>query len=147
MSAPLLAALLAAEHEAVYGYGVVGGRLDEATRRTALAAFDSHRARRDQLAGLLVASGQTLEAPPGGYDVATATRDQALALAVRLEEGLSVRWRDLIGGTGELPALGLLGLTVADDQALYARELIDAYNAASPVAGDEPESFPDVLVC
>lgn len=55
--------------------------------------------------------------------------------------------RDLVGGTGELPALGLLGLTVADDQAQYARALIDAYNAASPVAGDEPESFPDVLVC
>ena len=54
---------------------------------------------------------------------------------------------DLVGGTGELPALGLLGLTVADDQAQYARQLIDAYNAASPVAGDEPESFPDVLVC
>ena len=53
----------------------------------------------------------------------------------------------LVGGMGELPALGLLGLAVADDQALYARELIDAYNAASPVAGDEPESFPDVLVC
>ena len=55
--------------------------------------------------------------------------------------------RDLVGGMGELPALGLLGLAVADDQALYARELIDAYNAASPVADDEPESFPDVLVC
>ena len=55
--------------------------------------------------------------------------------------------RDLVGGMGELPALGLLGLAVADDQALYARELIDAYKAASPVAGDEPESFPDVLVC
>ena len=42
---------------------------------------------------------------------------------------------------------GLLGLAVANDRAQYARELIDAYNAASPVAGDEPESFPDVLDC
>ena len=59
----------------------------------------------------------------------------------------SIQGSDLVGGMGELPALGLLGLAVADDQALYARELIDAYNAASPVADDEPESFPDVLVC
>ncbi|MGO2770035.1 putative signal transducing protein [Pseudomonas taetrolens] len=72
-----------------------------------------------------------------------------LLLGMLASEGIEARLqgRDLIGGAGELPALGLLGLAVADDQALYARELIDAYNAASPVAGDEPESFPDVLVC
>lgn len=72
-----------------------------------------------------------------------------LLLGMLASEGIdaTLQGRDLIGGTGELPALGLLGLAVADDQARYARELIDAYNAASPVAGDEPESFPDVLVC
>jgi hypothetical protein len=43
---------------------------------------------------------------------------------------------------GELPMQGLLGLAVADEQAEYARQLIDAYNAAQPLAGDEPESFP-----
>ena len=59
----------------------------------------------------------------------------------------TLQGRDLIGGTGELPALGLLGLAVADDQARCARELIDAYNTASPVAGDEPDNFPDVLIC
>ena len=72
-----------------------------------------------------------------------------LLLGMLASEGVEARLdgADLVGGTGELPALGLLGLTVADDQAQYARALIDAYNAASPVAGDEPESFPDVLVC
>ena len=72
-----------------------------------------------------------------------------LLLGMLASEGVpaSLQGRDLVGGMGELPALGLLGLAVADDQALYARELIDAYNAASPVADDEPESFPDVLVC
>ena len=72
-----------------------------------------------------------------------------LLLGMLASEGVSasIQGSDLVGGMGELPALGLLGLAVADDQALYARELIDAYNAASPVADDEPESFPDVLVC
>ena len=72
-----------------------------------------------------------------------------LLLGMLASEGVTatLQGRDLIGGAGELPALGLLGLAVADDHARYARELIDAYNAASPVAGDEPESFPDVLVC
>lgn len=55
--------------------------------------------------------------------------------------------RDLLGATGELPVYGLLGLAVENDQAQYARELIAAYNAALPLPGDEPDSFPGVLVC
>ncbi|MBF8777762.1 putative signal transducing protein [Pseudomonas fulva] len=55
--------------------------------------------------------------------------------------------RDLVGATGELPLHGLLGLSVADEQAEYARQLIDAYNDAQPLVGDEPESFPGTLIC
>ena len=55
--------------------------------------------------------------------------------------------RHLLGGTGELPIFGLLGLEVDNDQAANARALITAYIGAQPVAGDEPDSFPDVLVC
>lgn len=55
--------------------------------------------------------------------------------------------RDLIGAAGELPLQGLLGLAVADEQAEYARQLIDAYNDAQPLVGDEPESFPGTLIC
>lgn len=64
-------------------------------------------------------------------------------------EGVDVHLvgRDLMGGIGELPLQGLLGLAVPDDQAEYARELIAAYNAALPLPGDEPESFPGVLIC
>jgi hypothetical protein len=55
--------------------------------------------------------------------------------------------RDLLGGSGELPIYGLLGLSVENDQAEYARELITAYNAALPLSGDEPDSYPGTLVC
>ncbi|WP_448109283.1 putative signal transducing protein [Pseudomonas azerbaijanoccidentalis] len=55
--------------------------------------------------------------------------------------------RDLVGAAGELPIFGLLGLAVDNDKAEYARELISAYNAALPLSGDEPESFPGTLVC
>ena len=55
--------------------------------------------------------------------------------------------RDLMGGIGEVPLQGLLGLAVPDDQAEYARQLIAAYNAAQPLPGDEPESFPGILIC
>lgn len=112
MSVPLLQALLSAEHAAIYGYGVVGGRLDDATRGTALAAYDSHRARRDQLEALLTAREATPEPAEAAYDVATSSAEQALALAVRIEEGLALRWRDLVGATDdpELRALGVAGL-------------------------------------
>ncbi len=112
MSVPLLQALLAAEHAAVYGYGVVGGRLDDAGRSTALAAYDSHRARRDELEALLSAQGVTPQPAEAAYDVATSSAEEALALAVRIEEGLALRWRDLVGATddAELRALGIAGL-------------------------------------
>ncbi len=44
-----LQAALAAEHAAVYGYGVVGGRIGEQRRTEARTAYDAHRARRDAL--------------------------------------------------------------------------------------------------
>ena len=64
-------------------------------------------------------------------------------------EGIAVQvvGRDLIGAVGELPMQGLLGLAVADEQAEYARQLIDAYNGAQPLVGDEPESIPGTLLC
>ena len=112
MSVPLLTELLEAEHAVVYGYGVLGARLDEDTRRLALLAYDSHRARRDQLAARLRERGGDPEPPPPAYDVSVTGVDDALALAVRLEEGLTLRWRDLVAGTDERPLreLALAGL-------------------------------------
>ena len=55
--------------------------------------------------------------------------------------------RHLVGAMGELPACGLRGMVVADDDAGRARMLIAEYNAAQPVPGDEPESFQGVLLC
>jgi hypothetical protein len=53
----------------------------------------------------------------------------------------------LLGGMGELPALGLLAISVDNHQVERARELITAYNGALPFSGDEPDHYPDVLVC
>lgn len=53
----------------------------------------------------------------------------------------------LLGAVGELPALGLLGLLVDNEDAERARHLIAAYNAAAPLPGDEPDGHPGVLLC
>lgn len=55
---------------------------------------------------------------------------------------------DLVGGVGDLPAMGLLSLNVDNDQADQARLLIAEYNAALPLSWDEPQdSFPGILLC
>lgn len=109
----LLRALVEAEHAAIYGYGVLGGRLSDPLREAAQRADDAHRARRDQLAVLLQA--RRAEVPPtqAAYDVAVSRPGAALALAVRLEEGMALRWRDLVGGTDDrtLRKLGVDALT------------------------------------
>ena len=72
-----------------------------------------------------------------------------LLQAMLASEGIDAHLtgRDLLGGMGELPGLGLLAIVVAQDQVERARDLISAYNAALPLSGDEPDSIPDVLVC
>ncbi|QEY64823.1 DUF2007 domain-containing protein [Metapseudomonas lalkuanensis] len=53
----------------------------------------------------------------------------------------------LLGGIGELPVSGLLGLLVEDEDAERASGLIAAYNAAQPLASEEPDSYPGTLLC
>lgn len=119
--AELLVALVEAEHAAVYGYGVLGARLDDRTRRAAVTAYDVHRARRDRAVAALTARGQQAPAPLPAYEVAVAGRPDALALAVRLEEGVGQRWRDLVGGTDD-PALRQLAVAALQETAVRAAQ-------------------------
>lgn len=135
----LLAELLEAAHAAVYGYGVLGARLDEPRRRVALAAFDLHRARRDGLAAQLRARGARPVPSLPAYDVAVADAAEALVLAIELEEGMALRWRDLVGGTDdvELRRLALSGLQETAVRAATWRELTGSgpVTVALPGAG------------
>ena len=72
-----------------------------------------------------------------------------LLLAVLASEGISgfLAGRHLLGGIGDLPAAGLLGLLVEDEEALRARALIAAYNAATPLPGEDPSPEQGILVC
>ena len=115
----LLEVLLAASHAAVYGYGALGARLDVDARRAAVQAVDATRARRDSLAARLRERGATPRPAEPAYEVAVPDRPAALALAVRLEEGMAVRWRDLVAGTDD-PALRRLGLAGLQETAVRA---------------------------
>jgi len=143
VSVPLLATLLEAEHATVYGYGLLGARLDEQGRERARQAYDSHRARRDQLDRLLRERGADPEPSEPAYAVAAGTVQAAIAVAVQLEEGLAIRWRDLVVGTSAgrsdaaLRLLALAGLTECAVRAAQWRQMggIVPSTVALPGAG------------
>ncbi|SEC11632.1 Signal transducing protein [Pseudomonas sp. 8BK] len=72
-----------------------------------------------------------------------------LLLGMLASEGIEayLTGQHLAGAVGELPACGLLGVMVEDDQAYSAQQLIAAYNAALPLPGDEPDNFQGTLLC
>ncbi|MFF4962132.1 ferritin-like domain-containing protein [Streptomyces sp. NPDC001222] len=93
-----LQAALRAEHAAVYGYGVVGGRVERTRRADAQAAYDAHRARRDELARAVRDLGGTPEPAAAGYALPFTLPDSAAAvrLAAELEERVAGVYSDLV---------------------------------------------------
>lgn len=92
-----LQSCLAAEHAAVYGYGLLGGVLSAAVSGTALAkaatsSYDVHRARRDRLTQLLRVAGERPVAAAPAYQVPVQVSgpDTASRLARILESRCAV---------------------------------------------------------
>lgn len=119
-----LQAALGAEHAAVYGYGVVGGLIGEARRSEARAAYDAHRARRDELARKVRALGGTPVAAAAGYALpfVVSDSDAAVRLAAELEERVAGVYSDLVRATGgERRQTGAEGLREAAVRAVRWR--------------------------
>lgn len=93
-----LQAALAAEHAVVYGYGVVGGRIDEERQGEARSAYDAHRARRDELARAVRDLGGKPAASAAAYALPFAVKDSgaAVRLAAELEERVAGVYSDLV---------------------------------------------------
>ncbi|MEW1780184.1 ferritin-like domain-containing protein [Streptomyces sp. NPDC086777] len=93
-----LQAALAAEHAAVYGYGVVGGRIGGQRLAEARSAYDAHRAGRDALVREVRDLGGTPVAASAAYALPFAVTDTATAvrLAAELEERVADVYSDLV---------------------------------------------------
>lgn len=94
-------AALAAEHAAVYGYGVVGARIAAAHGEDVRQAHAAHRARRDALRREVRGLGGTPVAAAAGYALPFEVADSAGArrLAAELEGGLTAVYADLVHAT------------------------------------------------
>ncbi|WEH14952.1 ferritin-like domain-containing protein [Streptomyces sp. VNUA24] len=91
-------AALAAEHAAVYGYGVVGGKIGRARQGEARSAYDAHRARRDRLVRTVLDLGGEPTAAAAGYALPFQVTDSGSAerLAAELEERVAGVYSDLV---------------------------------------------------
>ncbi|MFI7098371.1 ferritin-like domain-containing protein [Streptomyces sp. NPDC050161] len=96
-------AALDAEHAAVYGYGVVGGRITEARRTEARAAYDAHRARRDALRRTVRDLGGKPHPAAAAYELPFPVPDAAAAtrLAADLEDRVAAVYADLVRDGGK----------------------------------------------
>lgn len=119
--ADVLAELLAAEHAAVWAYGVLGAHLDEHRRVAALAAFDAHRRTRDSLLARLRTRRLPTPGPAAAYAMPAGSPVQQ---AISLESGLCVLWRDLVAATDseDLRALAVRALADASVRAVRWRQ-------------------------
>ncbi|MEU4329598.1 ferritin-like domain-containing protein [Nonomuraea dietziae] len=93
---------LAAEHAAVYAYGLMGARTTGSLRSKVAAAFDAHRARRDQLRALISSGGGRPVEPEAAYalPVVPGNAREAVRLAVHVEEGVTAAYLELSAAQG-----------------------------------------------
>ncbi|SHM66994.1 ferritin-like domain-containing protein [Actinacidiphila paucisporea] len=94
-------AALAAEHAAVYGYGVIGGHLTGARQAEARQGYDAHRARRDGLMRTVADLGASPVTAAAGYELPFPVTDtaSALRLAAYVEERVAGAYGDVVRST------------------------------------------------
>ena len=88
---------LAAEHQACFGYSLLGPRLSGRAQQLAIGCSDAHLTLRDTTSGDLAAAGVVPVEPLADYPALYPVRDAAAAraLAVRLEDDCATAWRYL----------------------------------------------------
>jgi hypothetical protein len=128
--------VLAAEHVAVWGYGIVGAALSGEARTQAVTAEAAHRDLRDRVAELLDARHQSPVPAKAGYALPfpVLSGHDAAALAVRLEDGVARTWVHLLDRAAQRSARSL---AVASLSATELRAV--SWRAA---AGQEPVTSP-----
>jgi hypothetical protein len=123
--------MLAAEHAAVYGYGIVGAHLSGVQREAARTALRDHERRREELEALIRHRGATPGAAAPAYRLPQAVtgRASALRLAVHLEEGIAAHAYALAGAPrGRARRLGIGMLAGAAERAVRWRRALDPHD-------------------
>jgi uncharacterized protein DUF4439 len=116
-----LQAALAAEHAAVYGYGIVGAMATGDTEKLAHADWLAHQEARDTLEAMLVKLGATPVAASPAYQLPFAVTGEASAvrLAVALEDGVTQAYLAVVAVSDRtLRSFGALAMQPPANRAL-----------------------------
>lgn len=94
-------AALAAEHAAIYGYGVAGAHLTGTDLTAATSDWVAHQVARDSLQAMLRAAGATPVAAAVAYRLPRPVRGavSAISLAVTLEDRVASAYLGLVAGS------------------------------------------------
>ncbi|PZG16520.1 ferritin-like domain-containing protein [Nonomuraea aridisoli] len=123
---------LAAEHAVLFAYGLLGARTSGSLRERVEDAFDTHRARRDQLRSYIVARGGQPAEAEASYALPFFPADATLAtnLAVQLENGVTAAYLEL--ASAQDPSL----------RRYAAKAMQDAVTRAYRFRPAQPPAFP-----
>jgi len=97
-----LQSALAAEHAAVYGYGIVGANLTGSMQAAAMTDWVAHQVARDTLEAMLRSWGSEPVPAAAAYrlPVTVRTPSQAVSLAVLLEDRVATTYLSLVALSG-----------------------------------------------
>jgi hypothetical protein len=115
---------LAAEHAAVYGYGVIGAMVTGATETRARADWLAHQDARDTLEAMLVKLGATPVAAEPAYQLPFPVTGEASAvrLAAALEDGVTQAYLGVVAVTDKtLRSYGALAMQPPANRAVAWR--------------------------
>jgi hypothetical protein len=133
MSANTVSAMqgaLAAEHAAIYGYGIVGAMLAGDLQSRARADWVAHQEARDTLEAMLVKLGATPVAASPAYQLpfAVTGKSSAVRLAVALEDGVVRAYLGLVAVTDRtLRSFGALAMQPPANRAVVWRGITVAF--------------------
>jgi hypothetical protein len=108
-----LQAALAAEHAAVYGYGLVGALLPAGEQGSAMSDWTLHQRARDTLAEMITRLGATPVAAAAAYGTPFPVADAASArrLAAAIEDGVTRAYLGIVAVTDpKLRTFGALAM-------------------------------------
>jgi Domain of unknown function (DUF4439) len=108
-----LQAALAAEHAAVYGYGVAGAMLSGAEQAVARSDWTAHQKARDTLQAMITKLGATPVAASAAYELPFTVHDarSARLLAAVLEDGVTQAYLGIVAvPDGTLRTFGALAM-------------------------------------
>ncbi|MFB9677820.1 ferritin-like domain-containing protein [Streptosporangium vulgare] len=142
-----LDAALAAEHAAVYAYGVLAARTTGRPRSAMTTAYNAHRARRDQLRTMIIAAGGAPAEPKAVYElpITPSSAAQAVELAVLVERGVTGAYLELAASAD--PALRKMAALVMQECVVRSYSLrpeIEAFPGMPPRTAPGPTATPAV---